>query len=282
MRYGLAIAGGILAVLSIISTVFFAFPYWYSFLLVGSFVLFGACNAALGGPSVYGLLLQGRLRDVCKLYFAGAVFGFLVDVLFGRMLAKLWYYPFLPGAWNYLIPILIYYPIAAFQLYELFYLIRNTLSRWVTDKHHFPLHRIFLRHFARFLAVLLPFCAAVSLIAFLATRELAQAVALISMVFTIFSFDGIYYLQRGKSMLFDVLQGSPLMLLTLLVSWLIGVAITELPNTFSWEWIYTIPFISIEFLRVNVLIFTFGWFFLVFVPVRYIDVVRAALGIDKR
>lgn len=42
--------------------------------------------------------------------------------------------------------------------------------------------------------------------------------------------------------------------------------IIEIPNTFAWEWKYTIHFLSIEFFNTNILVIL-GWFFLVFVAI---------------
>lgn len=42
--------------------------------------------------------------------------------------------------------------------------------------------------------------------------------------------------------------------------------IHEIPNTFAWEWKYTISFLPIELLNINILVIL-GWFFLVFVAI---------------
>ncbi|KKT37333.1 MAG: hypothetical protein UW22_C0027G0001, partial [Candidatus Gottesmanbacteria bacterium GW2011_GWB1_44_11c] len=68
---------------------------------------------------------------------------------------------------------------------------------------------------------------------------------------------------------------------TMIGAWIITTLLTEVPNTFSWEWIYyNIPFTTSEILKINVVIFTMGWFFLVFAPVRFIDFVRLIFRLD--
>ena len=78
-----------------------------------------------------------------------------------------------------------------------------------------------------------------------------------------------------------VMEGNKRIISTMIGAWIITTLLTEVPNTFSWEWIYyNIPFTTSEILKINVVIFTMGWFFLVFAPVRFIDFVRLIFRLD--
>lgn len=47
---------------------------------------------------------------------------------------------------------------------------------------------------------------------------------------------------------------------------IVGVIIWEIPNVFSRDWIYTVPFIQLDILGVNVVVIL-GWIFLIVIPV---------------
>jgi len=40
----------------------------------------------------------------------------------------------------------------------------------------------------------------------------------------------------------------------------------ELPNTFAWEWIYTVPYVTFEILKINIIVIA-GWPILIAVPI---------------
>ena len=53
--------------------------------------------------------------------------------------------------------------------------------------------------------------------------------------------------------------------LAIIVTTLVNAFLVEVPNTFVWEWRYTIPYITFEILRVNIIVII-GWVFLVMIP----------------
>ncbi|MCF7812354.1 hypothetical protein K9M59_02010 [Candidatus Gracilibacteria bacterium] len=54
--------------------------------------------------------------------------------------------------------------------------------------------------------------------------------------------------------------------LALVGTTLINAFVAEWPNTFAWEWIYTVPYFPWEIFQINIFII-FMWVFLVFIPI---------------
>lgn len=52
---------------------------------------------------------------------------------------------------------------------------------------------------------------------------------------------------------------------TIIVATLINAFVHEVPNTFVWEWKYTIPYITFEVLQINIVVII-GWVILITVP----------------
>jgi hypothetical protein len=86
--------------------------------------------------------------------------------------------------------------------------------------------------------------------------EIAIHVYLIGYPFVFFFIYESYILIRTKS---------PNMASAVILTTLINAFIHEIPNTFAWEWVYTIPYITIEIFQINIVVIV-GWIILVAVP----------------
>lgn len=268
--------GLILVVGSIISSVVFGFYFWYSFYVIGAFMFFGSLNYKLGSKSVFSYVLNRKYKPFLLIYTLGLFLALLVDIIYGRNIATLWYYPNLKGIYDFVFPLLFYYPFGGLQVYEIFYFCKTVLAKKLKDKNIYHLGKkvktiiidVLILFFI--LGLLVPL---VNLL-FNANRH-ANEIMVFIMILTVFSTDALVYKINKKSVVLEFIQGNKLIIATLALSWIIAVVLTEVPNVFSWEWIYhNVPFINFEFLKINILIFTFGWFFLVFVPVRGIDLIK--------
>lgn len=58
----------------------------------------------------------------------------------------------------------------------------------------------------------------------------------------------------------------PSFTLTIIIATLINALLHELPNLFAWEWKYTIPYITVEILQINIVVIV-GWAILIAVPI---------------
>lgn len=55
-------------------------------------------------------------------------------------------------------------------------------------------------------------------------------------------------------------------IISIIISMIVGIIIWEVPNVFSKDWIYTIPYITFEIVGINILVI-FGWAILIYFPV---------------
>jgi len=277
------VIGTLLVCGSIIASIGFHFYFWYGFYVVGAFLLFGGLNYRLKSGSIYAYVLDKRWGMFLALYLAGAALGFGVDIVYGRNVAHLWYYPHLRGVWDYLVPILLYYPFGGLQTAEIFYFCKATLGRRLSAARAYELGERAKALIANSLIIFLALGLTVPLLnLFLNGNRSANELMIVVMVLTTFSADAILYRMGKGSILLEALQGSKAMLATLATSWLLSVFLTEVPNIFSREWVYyNVPFTSAEVLHINIIIFTFGWFFLVCVSARGLDLIRQLLILVK-
>lgn len=283
MRNIALILGLFLVVSSILSSIFYGFYFWYSFYIIGAFVFFGSLNYKLKSNTVFKYLVNRKFGKFLIVYILGVLVGLFVDVIYGRNVARLWYYPHLNGVWDLIFPVLLYYPFGGLQVYEIFYFVKTILSKFIKSKNLFLISTKTKNIMASFLVLFTILGLIVPIINLKLNGNLhANELMVLIMALTIFSGDVLVYFLNKNSILFDFLQGNKLMIATIIISWLISTILTEVPNTFSWEWIYyNVPFIKTEIFKINILIFTIGWFFLVFVPVRWIDFVRILFQLDK-
>lgn len=59
-------------------------------------------------------------------------------------------------------------------------------------------------------------------------------------------------------------------ILTFIVSMILGIAIWEIPNLFSRDWVYTIPYITVEIFKINIVVII-GWSILIAFPIWIYD-----------
>ena len=270
------IIGFILIIGGIVSSIILHFYFWYTFYLVGAFMFFGSLNHKSHSPSVYSYILKRKWKPFFVIYGLALLIGLVVDIIYGRTFSSLWYYPHLDGFWNFFFPVFLHYPLGAFQVYEIFQLTKSTLKKYLPSK-------ILYRFSSRIKEIIINFLIVLGILGiilpilnyYLNNNIYHNELMVIIMMCTPFFMDALVYKLNKQSIFLDFLQGNPLMIAAMIISWFVCAFLTELPNTYSWEWIYTnIPFVKTDFLKINLFIFTFGWFFLVFIPVRTIDFIK--------
>jgi len=225
--------------------------------------------------TVFPLLREKNgLKNFLIIYLIAILFSFVIDTIYGRTIANLWHYPHSPIHMSLLLPVFVYYPFGGFQIYEIFYFLKNKLSKRFKNNSYYTIPKIVKSILSYLLIVSLILGGALPILNFFLNENRgANELIVIFMILTAFSSDMIMYKLNKKSILFSLLGGNKLILTTMILSWIISALLTEYPNTCSWEWIYTMPFTSFEILKINILILTFGWFFLVYVSVRSIDLI---------
>ncbi|MFH1848808.1 MAG: hypothetical protein ABH879_01325 [archaeon] len=271
MKKRLSILIGFFMVIGSITASIRGFPYWYSFYVTGAFMFFGALDKP---RSVYSLVLRGEWKRFAAIYCVTAMFGLFVDIIYGRLIGSLWHYPHLSGIWGIVVPVLIFYPFGGLQVYEIFYFVLGKASRLRPTGFKLPARLLSIIASAQIALLAIGMIA--PLILFALDSPYANELLIMIMILVTFSFDALYYRIRKESILFEMIGLNRVYIIAFAVSWLTAVILTEVPNVFSWEWVYTFP-IGIEIFRINIIVFTFGWFFLVMVPVRIIDIVKLQL-----
>ncbi len=276
------IIGFLLTTCSIISSIFFHFYFWYSFYVIGAFIFFGTLNYKLKNKSAFSYFIEKKWKALLILYFFGVLLGLSTDIIYGRNVARLWFYPHLKGFLNFTVPVFIYYPFGGLQIYEIFYYVKKLCSN-LPNKSLFSFSRILKKLFIIISISLVPLCFVLPIINlyFNSNKNSSEIMMIISFL-AIFTGDGLVYFLKKESLFLDFFQGNFSVIATMFFSWLISAILTEIPNTFSWEWIYyNVPFSKLEIFKINIIILTIGWFFLVFVSVRWIDFIKIIFKLDK-
>ena len=78
-------------------------------------------------------------------------------------------------------------------------------------------------------------------------------------IFIIFYPFGFFFIYESFVLIKSKLQSFGL---TVVVATLVNAFLHEIPNTFAWEWRYTIPYVTFEILRINIVVIV-GWAILI-------------------
>lgn len=264
--------GAILTFSSIVSSIFFGFYFWYSFYVIGAFIFFGSLNWKNKAKTVFTILCEKKYKKFLIIYLLSLIFIIFVDIIYGRIIADLWHYPYLSKIMSFVIPVFIYYPFGGFQVYEIFYFLKQTLIKKLEDRSYYRIPQT-IKDIFSYLSIIVLIVGVFLPIAnfFLNENKGANELIVIFMILATFSADMIVYRLKKNSILFSFLEGNKLIIAIMILGWILPALLTEYPNTYSWEWVYTMPFTDFEILKINIVVLTFGWLFLVYVPVRGID-----------
>ncbi len=257
-----ALLGLLITLFSLYGAIQTLFTAWYTPFVIGSYCLFGAITKGLYGSSTLSLLINKPLIWL-KLYFYIAIFGFVTEVL-GRNVGNFWYYPKFDFGDLVIHVWLIGYPLALFSAIESYWCILYIVKFIIKSSK--PTTTIFIPLKVSYIIIFFTLILiASSLIFYFLELSRFTTLALFALLISLsFFFDSIANIIKKPTVIY---VGSNPFIPGLLISVpLIGL-LHEIPNTFVWEWVYqNVPFISLELFKVNVLVLTLGWFYLVFIP----------------
>lgn len=279
VRFYLSLFGLFLSSFAVTSTIFFGYYFWYTFFLVGGILFLDYFNFRMWNHSLLNPIFTGRAKLFLSMFFFVAVpVGIAIDLIYGRIFGNLWYYPHL-NAWRKAVfPIFSYYPLGGFLSYEIFYFVCGGSKKWLGKGYLWKLNlnenqkiRI-----VKIMISILVIGVIIPIINFFVNKNQGGNVIIsLFMFWGAFAFDFIHYLYNRKSIFLEIVEGRKHIVFTVIAATLIAALITEVPNTFSWEWIYqNVPFVSLKLFGVNVLILTLGWLFLVMFPTTGYDLAR--------
>ncbi len=259
------LAGFFLLSYGVFTALIYADFHWYSYFVLGLFLLLDRLDARLNHDSNLARLFGPAWRTPVLTYFTYLAGSLYIDVFLGTCLGHLWVYPRFGVAGRVVHVLLIGYPFALFSCSALYRVLTGLLQKFLNTAapgtiKQTPaapgLARLFLA--GTILSFVLP------LAGFLVFgRTHASLVIVISGVIGLFSFSPLSCLRGQPSVLGSLLNRDWMAILSLLASIPLNALAHELPNTFAWEWRYqNLPFASATLLDVPILVLTLGWSYL--------------------
>jgi hypothetical protein len=258
----------------IYSAVVDANPYWYSYFVVGSFLLFDRLDMLLNDDSNLTRLFSKKWRTPIFTYLTYVALAILIDYLMGRLLSNMWVYPHFDELDEIVHVIIIGYPFGLFSC-SAFFRVLNSVFRRLIISHSRPslLEQRCLRQIAKVLLLssILSFLLPIANFA-LFNNKWVHELMFICVVLGMSSISPIALLLRLPSFLGRILNRDCATIATLIVTIPINALTNEIPNTYAWEWRYqNLPFTSFEIMDVNILILTVGWSYLTILGVSTND-----------
>jgi hypothetical protein len=237
-------------------------PYWYSYFVVGSFLLFDRLDMLLNDDSNLTRLFGKNWRTPIFTYLTYVAFAILIDYLLGRFLGNMWVYPHFDELDVIVHAIIIGYPFVLFSCSAFFRVVNSIFSRFFSrHSRASPVEPRYARQIAKLLllcsilSVSLPFANFA-----LFNNKWVHELMVIAAVLGIFSMSPVAPLLGLPSFLGSILIRDRPTIGSLIVTIPVNALTAELPNTYAWEWRYqNLPFTSLEILDVHVLILTLGW-----------------------
>ena len=249
----------------IYSAVFEANPYWYSYFVIGYFLLFDRLDMLLNNESNLTRLIGKNWRTPIFTYFTYVAFAILIDLLLGRFLSDMWVYPHFDEFDEIIHVIVIGYPLGLFSCSAFFRVLYSIFRRFYSSHSRPPMvEQRYARQIAKvlllgsILSISLPFANFVFF-----NNKWVHEFMVICLVMGMFSISPVALLLYLPSFLGRILNRDWSTIASLIVTIPVSALINEIPNTYAWEWRYqNLPFTSLEILDVNILILTLGWSYL--------------------
>ncbi|MFH1591560.1 MAG: hypothetical protein ABIC95_06565 [archaeon] len=128
----------LLVVLGLLLALAFRNPYWYSFFILGIFLLFDWLDQHFNGHSLLDMI-RHRLGNVTMIYFWFFVLGMVMDIMTGRLAGTQWHYQGFTPIEHVVHVWLIGYPVTFLAAYEVFQVIKAFFRPLSHHSHHVPL-----------------------------------------------------------------------------------------------------------------------------------------------
>lgn len=269
------VIGFLILATSIVAAIFFRYPYYYSFFVIGMFLFFDSFYRYLQkDKNLYAsfsipIFLSLNLRKI----FYVLLFVFITDFLLGQVVLKLWTYPYYDSFFNIILLYVIIYPIGGISvlaMYRVFYIIFSKEFKNMRIFHlGNPKKLVYLViHISMYLlptAVILPLVLFTtdSIVNLVNNKGAYLILSLFILYEWTFLFDIITLAYKGRPLMLDLLEGNMVVIISIFVTALLGAFLHEYINTFAYEWRYNalaMPF-SVEILGIPVFIFV-CWIFL--------------------
>ena len=124
----------------------------------------------------------------------GVLFGIVVDVIYGRGIGDLWYYPHLHGISDFIFPVFFYYPFGGLQVYEIFYFCKSIFAKKVSQKKKFSFKNKTKNVIISSTIIISILGLTIPIANYFLNKNLyANTLMTVIMIFTIFSVDAVLY-----------------------------------------------------------------------------------------
>lgn len=271
VQFILFVSGFFLSCYGIYSAIQYSNIYWYSYFVLGSFFFFDYLDFKLKNTSTLRRLFTGE-KTIFFIYMSYIVITLVLDKIYGLWIANNWIFPHFNFLEDVIHVIIIGYPFAFFSVYEMFMVFDTLISRIPVIKktnRYVNSRSNFKSKSCLFLLILsATFLIFPILNFYINNNAYANKIVFFAALMNIFLFDYINYLISKNSILFNILSGNYKLIISLFITIVVAAFLHEVPNTFALEWVYqNIPFTQFKILDVNILVLTFGWIFLVIVPI---------------
>jgi hypothetical protein len=237
-------------------------PYWYSYFVVGSFLLFDRLDMLLNDDSNLTRLFSKNWRTPIFTYLTYVALAILIDYLLGRFLSNMWVYPHYDELDEIVHAIIIGYPFGLFSCSAFFRVVNSIFRRFFSSHSRPPLVE---QRYARQIATVLLLGSILSVSLPIANFALfnnkwVHELMVFCLLLGMFSMSPVAPLLYLPSFFGRILNRDWPTIASLIVTIPVNAITTEVPNTYAWEWRYqNLPFTSFEILDVNILILTAGW-----------------------
>lgn len=266
IRFLLFIIGIGLTLFGVFSAIKQSNVYWYSYFVVGIFLVCDYIDYQFRGKSVSSPIFDKNYRNFLFIYIFFVVASVFIE-LFGRIIGKMWYYPNY-GLVDHIIHVfLIAYPFGGLSVVALYQVFKDLSGRVFGYKPNYEFLDKFFKKTGTLLIIL-----SIAILIFLAVYYICtnskDTRLFILGVACLFGLDTANFEINKRSIFSEIIAGNFSVIFSIIITAIVSGLIHEVPNTFSYEWIYqNIPFVSYEIWDVNVLVLTLGWIFLTIVSV---------------
>jgi hypothetical protein len=258
----------------IYSAVYEASPYWYSYFVVGSFLLFDRLDMLLNDDSNLTRLFSKKWRTPIFTYLTYVAFAILIDNLMGRYLSNMWVYPHFDELDKIAHVIIIIYPFGFFSCSTFFRVLNSVFRRLIgRHSHHSLPEQRYIKQIAKVLLLgsILSVSLPIANFALFNSKGVHELMV-ICLVLGISSISPIGPLLNLPSLFGGILNRDWPTMASLIATIAVGALASEIPNTYAWAWRYqNMPFTSFEILGVNILVLTVGWSYLAILGVSTND-----------
>lgn len=266
VRFLLFIIGIGLTLFGVFSAIKQSNVYWYSYFVVGVFLVCDYVDYQFRGKSVLSSIFDKNYKSFFFLYVFFVVASIFIE-LFGRIIGKMWYYPNYNLVDHIIHVFLIAYPFGGLSAVALYQVVRDLSGRVFKHKPNYEFLDKFFEKTGNLLIIL-----SIAILIFLAVYYICtnskDTRFFILGVICLLGLDAANFKINKKSIFSEIIAGNFSVIFSIIITAIVSGLIHEVPNTFSYEWVYqNIPFVSLKIWDVNILVLTLGWIFLTLISI---------------